>query len=267
MTFIMVISADAQSYKFLYYLDENLVSVQRAEATLIGKGLKDSTLFLVDCFDKSTGKLAISAHFPDSSLSRFEGQYKKYYTSGQTKEEGNYVNGEQEGEWVLWDSLGNKSVSVLFDKGKQLSATQFNYYNGKLSSKTVQSSNGAALSYVIFDKKGNELDGEKIFEKADVKPMFAEGKTTFQNYTIQNYNSQVPYSFGAQTGRFLVYINFVVEKNGQLTNVESQSLEGYGMEAEGIRVVKTSPLWQPAIINGNPVRFRTNVIVPFAVSR
>ncbi len=259
--------ASAQSYKYVYYLDENLVSVEKSNASLIGKGLNDSTLFLVDCFDKITGKLSVSAHFPDSSLSRFEGRYREYYTSGQTKQEGNYENGEQQGEWFLWDSTGLKTLSVLLDKGKQISATQYHYYKGNLSSKRVQDSNGEEIMFVMYDKKGNEIKDDKIFEKADVKPVFQEDRITFQRYAIENTDTQVPYSKGASHGRYLVYINFVVEKNGQVTNVKSQSLEGYGMEDEAIRVIKNSPLWKPALQNGNPVRFQMKEIVPFVVNR
>ncbi len=260
-------AASAQSYKFLYHLDDNLVPVEKSRATLIGKGLKDSTIFLVDCFDKSTGKLSVSAHFADSSLSQFEGMYKTYFSSGQTKEEGNYVNGEQQGEWFLWDSAGLKTVAVVFDKGKQLTATQYSYHKGKLNGKRVQDSNGVETVNVLYDKKGNEINDETIFENVDIKPVFAEGKVEFQRYNIPYTNAQIPYSMGASNGNYLVYVSFVVEKDGRLTDIKAVSQEGYGMENEAVRVVKNSPRWQPALQNGNPVRFRMQTIVPFVVRR
>lgn len=138
----LTIKVSGQSYKYLYYLDKELKSVEKEKAAFIGKGLKDSTFFLVDCFDINTGKLSMSVHFLDSLLSNFEGLYKDYYVSGQIKEEGYFANGERQGEWSLWDSTGLKTLSILFEKGKQLSLTEFNYYKGRLNSKSVNDSVG-----------------------------------------------------------------------------------------------------------------------------
>lgn len=259
-------SASAQSYKYVYYLDENLISVEKPNASLIGKGLKDNTLFLLDCFDKNTGKLSVTAHFPDSSLSFFEGMYTEYYTSGQTKQEGNYEKGVQQGNWFLWDSTGLKNFTILFEKGKQISVTRYFYEKGILNSMSVQDSTGVETMFVMYDKKGNEIKDDRVFNMVEVKPVFLEGRKTFQNYVIQHINSGIPISRGAPRGHYLVATNFIIEKNGQVSNVKYETVEGYGMEAEAVRVIKESPVWKPALQNGHPVRFQMREFIPFVVN-
>ena len=199
-----------QSYKFLYYLDKDLISTEKEKASFIGKGLRDSTSFLVDCFDIKTGKLSMSVHFNDSLLSNFEGLYKEYHLSGLLKDEGNYLNGNQQGEWSLWDSTGLKTLSILFENGKQISLTEYNYYKGRLSNKSLKDSLGVEKSLVLFDEKGKEVKEGEIFKRVDIRPIFP-GKLTFQEYLLQNSDRNIPALRGAPSGRYLVVINFVVD--------------------------------------------------------
>ena len=250
----------------MYFLDNNLLSVDRTVATYIGKGTRDSALFLVDCFDKNTEKLMLSVHFQDSLLSNLEGIYKEYFVTGKIKQEGNYLKGEQHGEWSVWDSTGLQILSILYNNGKLISLTEFSYYKGRLSNKIVKDSIGEEKMLTRYDEKGNIFNDDTIFERVDVKPIFP-GNSTFQEYLIQDLRKDIPYLRGAPNGRYLAVINFVVDAKGNITNVKYESLNGYGMEDEAIRVIKNSPLWIPAMKNGNSVSYRMKEIVPFAVRR
>lgn len=44
-----------------------------------------------------------------------------------------------------------------------------------------------------------------------------------------------------------VYLSFVVEKNGELTDVKVKSGPGSGLNEEALRVVKLCPAWDPRI--------------------
>lgn len=260
-------SASAQNYKYQYYLDQNLVSIDKNNATFLGKGVQEDSIFLVDVFDINTGKRTISAHFKDSSLTYFEGNYSSYFSTGQVRQKGNYRKGKQEGEWTQWDSTGLQLLIAVFDKGTQISFTKFDYEKGKLIGKSINDGNGNEVKYVMYDKKGNEINDEKVFVKADEKPIFRSGKIPFQDYILQQIDRNLPASKGAPNGRYLVSVNFIVEKDGRVTNVKYESVTGYGMDAEAMRVVADSPLWQPAMLNGRPVRFQMREFVPFIVNR
>lgn len=51
-----------------------------------------------------------------------------------------------------------------------------------------------------------------------------------------------------------VYIGFVVEKNGTLTDFKVIKGIGNGCDEEAIRVLKLSPAWKPGMAEGKPVR-------------
>ncbi|MEJ7692119.1 energy transducer TonB [Daejeonella sp.] len=51
-----------------------------------------------------------------------------------------------------------------------------------------------------------------------------------------------------------VYIGFVVEKNGSLTDFKIIKGIGNGCDEEAIRVLKLSPAWKPGMAEGKPVR-------------
>ena len=59
-----------------------------------------------------------------------------------------------------------------------------------------------------------------------------------------------------------VYIGFIVEKNGSLSDFKMVRGIGAGCDEEAIRVLKLSPIWKPGYVNGKPVR--TSYTLPIA---
>ena len=51
-----------------------------------------------------------------------------------------------------------------------------------------------------------------------------------------------------------VYVTFVVEKDGSLTDIKVIRDIGFGTGKEAIRVLKSSPKWTPGEKNGKKVR-------------
>jgi periplasmic protein TonB len=51
-----------------------------------------------------------------------------------------------------------------------------------------------------------------------------------------------------------VFVQFVVEKDGSLTNIKVLRGINDTYNQEVIRLMQRSPKWQPAMINGKPVR-------------
>jgi periplasmic protein TonB len=63
-----------------------------------------------------------------------------------------------------------------------------------------------------------------------------------------------------------VWVSFIVEKDGRLSNIVVDRGAGYGMDEEALRVLKMSPAWKPGIQNGQPVRVRFNIPINFQLS-
>ncbi|MEP0367402.1 MAG: energy transducer TonB [Cyclobacteriaceae bacterium] len=57
-----------------------------------------------------------------------------------------------------------------------------------------------------------------------------------------------------------VYVKFIVEKDGRITNVEVLKGIGDGCDEEAIEAVKMSPPWNPGLLDGVPQR--QGIVVP-----
>lgn len=64
-----------------------------------------------------------------------------------------------------------------------------------------------------------------------------------------------------------VYISFVVEKDGSVSNVTVLRGIGYGCDEEAVRVISKSPKWKPGKQNDQNVRVRYNMPLSFTISR
>jgi protein TonB len=83
----------------------------------------------------------------------------------------------------------------------------------------------------------------------EVKPEFPGGMAKFYSYIQKNY--QTPEEEGLN-GK--VFVSFVVEKDGSLTDIKVIRDIGYGTGKEAIRVLKSCPKWNPGEQNGKKVR-------------
>ena len=83
----------------------------------------------------------------------------------------------------------------------------------------------------------------------EVKPEFPGGIEKFYKFVGTNYVT--PEEDGLK-GK--VFVSFVVEKDGSLTDIKVIRDIGYGTGKEAIRVLKKSPRWAPGVQNGKPVR-------------
>ncbi len=63
-----------------------------------------------------------------------------------------------------------------------------------------------------------------------------------------------------------VFLSFVVEKNGELTDIKVDRKLGGGTDEEAVRVLKASPRWIPGVQNGKFVRVKYNIPISFALS-
>ena len=63
----------------------------------------------------------------------------------------------------------------------------------------------------------------------------------------------------------VVYVTFVVEPDGSISNVRVIRGIGGGCDEEAIRVVKMMPKWIPGNQRGKPVRVQFNMPIKFTL--
>ena len=104
----------------------------------------------------------------------------------------------------------------------------------------------------IFPEVG-EVEGESdVYQIVEQMPEFPGGEAELFHYISKNIHyPQKAREKGIQ-GR--VFIGFIVEKDGSISNVRNLRGVDSELDAEAIRVVESMPRWKPGMHRGEPVR-------------
>ncbi|MCD2424932.1 energy transducer TonB [Niabella pedocola] len=101
-----------------------------------------------------------------------------------------------------------------------------------------------------------------IFAVAEKDPVYRLGYDSWIQYLAKNLDTGLPFRKGAPQKNYRVVIQFIVEKDGSITDIKPLTEEGYGMEEEAIRVITASGRWMPAQQNKVIVRcFKKEIFV------
>ena len=115
-------------------------------------------------------------------------------------------------------------------------------------------------------KQAAVVEDTKVYDfvSIETQPGFPGGMDKFYAYL----HKAVRYPPMAQENNIQgkVFLSFVVEKDGSLTDIKVERKLGGGTDEEAIRVLKASPKWTPGIQNGKPVRVKYNIPISFTLS-
>ncbi|NOX45513.1 MAG: M56 family metallopeptidase [Chlorobi bacterium] len=110
----------------------------------------------------------------------------------------------------------------------------------------------------IIEVKNGQTD---IFTVVEEMPTFPGGDEARMKYLVENIRyPEVAQKNGIQ-GR--VFITFVVEEDGYLSNVKVLRGIGGGCDEEAVRVIENMPKWEPGKQNGKAVRVQFNMPIMF----
>ncbi len=107
---------------------------------------------------------------------------------------------------------------------------------------------------------GNTVLNVAILDKM---PEFPGGINKFYNYVGNNFEK--PEIEGLNTLK--VFVTFVIEKDGSMTDIKVLKDPGYGMGSEAIRVLKSiKTKWLPGMVNSKPVRTAYNLPITLQIN-
>nr|WP_294895798.1 energy transducer TonB [uncultured Pedobacter sp.] len=86
----------------------------------------------------------------------------------------------------------------------------------------------------------------------EVMPEFPGGMKAWANFLTKNLNYPPQARENGISGR--VVVSFVIDKNGEISNLKVVKGIGGGCDEEAMRVIKKSPFWKPGMQNGRAVR-------------
>jgi protein TonB len=122
----------------------------------------------------------------------------------------------------------------------------------------------------VVDRPHGEIDPDvdpnKPLETFQIteQPYFGTGgDNEFRNWVSNSIiYPQLPLENGIQ-GK--VFLQFVVEKDGSLSSIKVIRAADPELGQEAIRVLKSSPKWNPGKQQGNPVRVNFNFMITFSI--
>ena len=103
-----------------------------------------------------------------------------------------------------------------------------------------------------------EKDNDSVYQIVEKMPQYTGGESAMMKYVSENIKYPEKAKDDGIQGR--VFISFVVEKDGSVSNVKVVRGIGGGCDEEAARVIAGMPKWQPGMQKGKPVR--VNYMMP-----
>lgn len=115
---------------------------------------------------------------------------------------------------------------------------------------TPKENNAAPLTILVDEPTEIKDSDDNIYNTAgiDVRPEFFGGMEKFYKFIGSNFKMPQEEVKGK------VFVTFIIEKDGSLSDIKVLRDIGFGTGAEAIRVLSQSPKWKPGELAGKKVR-------------
>lgn len=115
---------------------------------------------------------------------------------------------------------------------------------------------------VIETKEEEEDDAaSEVFQIVEDMPMFPGGELALRKWIADNVKYPVIAAENGIQGK--VYVQFVVDKDGGISNARIARGVDPSLDQEALRVVNNLPKWKPGMQRGKPVRVSYTVPINF----
>lgn len=106
-----------------------------------------------------------------------------------------------------------------------------------------------------------DANTDEVFKVVEVDPEFPGGEEALYKYLAENIKYPVMAKSNKVEGR--VYITFVIEKDGTVSDAKVLRSVNEELDAEALRVINAMPKWKPGTQRGVPVRVQYNIPISF----
>ena len=158
---------------------------------------------------------------------------------------------------------------------QQVTDTGYILYISSVDRKLTIDKEGYLPFEIDFDEQGMSTQaGEKwkmavkkneeaVLTIVESMPGFPGGEKARFEYMAQNL--RYPAKARDKRVQGIVYVSFVVEPDGSITNPQILQGIGHGCDEEVIKLIKNMPKWNPGMQRGKPVRVQFNMPVKFTL--
>jgi len=111
----------------------------------------------------------------------------------------------------------------------------------------------------------SQIKAQDVYRKVDVMPEFVGGQTALNQFITQNITWPKASNDAVKEGT--VYVTFIVEKDGSITQIKAVKSIGESFEKEAENVVKKMPKWTPGKNGGQAVRVMLSLPIEFKTKK
>jgi len=217
----------------------------------------------VKTFDHDTLTDDRTEYFPNGKLyftSRYDHSNKKWLVTECSDSTGNILAQEGKGVYVDYDD----DFKVIKGKGNINGGLKQGEWTG-ISNDSIKYictySNGICVSGTSTTKSGKTVQ----FTKDLILPAFNGGEHAFGMFLA--HNMRYPRVAKENNVQGKVFVNFIIDENGKLTNLRIIRGIGSGCDDEVIKVLKLSPPWQPEVKYGVAVKEYFTIPISFTLQQ
>ena len=136
----------------------------------------------------------------------------------------------------------------------------------EIGSLQVTEQNASNLHFVIaYDgPSSSKSPGSDAFDVVEEMPVYPGGMAAMMDFFYKNMKYPKEAFDAKQEGR--VIAQFVVEKDGSITDAHIVKSVSPALDAEALRIVNAMPNWTPGRQNGKPVRVKYTVPITFKLT-
>lgn len=121
------------------------------------------------------------------------------------------------------------------------------------------------IDRVVIDAPSEmAMDSTGVFIMVEEKPEFPGGMAGLSAYVSQHL--RYPNEASQKNIEGHVFLSFIVEKDGTVSNVSVVRGIGRGCDEEAVRVVSEMPTWKPGRQGGKPVRTQFHLPIRFKLA-
>lgn len=117
------------------------------------------------------------------------------------------------------------------------------------------------IEEMVFEEAPEEEVADEIFTVVEDQPTPKGGMQAFYEYVSKNMKYPAQARRMGVEGR--VFVQFVVDKDGTITDVKAVKGIGAGCDEEAVRVLQNAPKWNPGKQRGRSVRVRMVLPITF----
>ncbi|HEX8504262.1 MAG TPA: TonB family protein [Hymenobacter sp.] len=134
---------------------------------------------------------------------------------------------------------------------------------------TLSVSTGTPLTVKMYSSSGVAAPAGAVSGRgaalvfSEVLPTFPGGDAAYAKFIGQN--ARYPEAALAKGISGKVYVSFVVDEDGRITDAEIARSAGDGFDEEALRLIRLMPWWNPGKMAGKPVRVTRTLAVPFVI--